>query len=86
MGAQTEQRIAALEAEVAELRQAVTFTTALGEDVERIKQHFQAQEMLDRILKGDLRSGLEEPAGIPQSSQPGGGRRGPLRLVNGGRQ
>ena len=57
---------------------------ALVEDVEAIKQHLAAQETLSLILAGDLRSGHGEAAGNPQSSQPGGGRRGHLRVVDGG--
>ena len=78
MGAQTDQRIAALAAEVTELRQAVTFTTA---DVEQIKRHLAAQDTVDKLLAA--RGLLDEAPGTPQ---PAGGRRGHLRVVNGGRQ
>ena len=80
MGAQTDQRIAALAAEVAGLRQAVTFTTA---DVEQIKRHLAAQDTVDKLLAA--RGLLDEAPGTPQPPQPAGGRRH-LRVVNGGRQ
>ena len=71
MGAQTDQRIAALAAEVAGLRQ----------DVEQIKRHLAAQDTVDKLLAA---RGLLDEA--PQPPQPAGGRRGHLRVVNGGRQ